>query len=82
MTADDDKADDQPTAVAGAADDNAVVADSPRTVAAERYSEVPTTTLGRPRHPHSVRNIMSRHIGVGDPALANRPELLGVGSCR
>lgn len=37
--------DNEPTAAAGHADETAVVADSPRTVAAERYSEAPTTIV-------------------------------------
>ena len=45
MTADDDKADDQPATAAGDSDGTAVVADSPRTVAAELHSEAPTTVV-------------------------------------
>jgi len=37
--------DNEPTAAAGHADETAVVADSPRTVAAEQYSEAPTTLV-------------------------------------
>ena len=37
--------DNEPTAAAGHADETAVVPDSPRTVAAEQYSEAPTTIV-------------------------------------
>jgi hypothetical protein len=37
--------DNEPTAAAGHADETAVVADSPRTVAAEQYSDAPTTIV-------------------------------------
>ncbi|MFZ0226056.1 hypothetical protein [Mycobacterium sp.] len=45
MTADDDKADDQPATAAADNDATTDVPDSPRTVAAERYSEAPTTIV-------------------------------------
>jgi hypothetical protein len=45
MTADDDKADDQPATAAADNDATADVPDSPRTAAAELHSEAPTTIV-------------------------------------